>query len=195
MTYFRAGLAGSATNSHVFAAIEISLGSISLSTGTFTDGSVMPTRTIAGGSSAQLTTSMPVMYASAALTATTPTITTTYKNQAGTGSKSCALTLPTNPAINTAFMMSPHLASGDTGIQDVTNVTKSAGTVGTLTVVGLIPIGFGGFASSNGPFTADVLALAAPMYPINAGDVISFWQTSVSTTALPTVMFQLQLET
>lgn len=176
-------------------ALETLMGSIALSTGTFTDNNAMPTRTIGGGSSAQLATTMPMLYVSTALTATTPTITTTYVNQAGTGSKSCALTLPTSPVINTGFAMAPHLASGDTGMQDITNITKSAGTAGTLQVLGLLPLSFAGITPvSTAATPLDVLAQPQEMYPIVAGDTISFWYAPGTTGVNFMVAFQLQAE-
>lgn len=58
------------------------LGSIDLSSGTFTDGATMPTRTQMGTASFQ--TNGPLLIeATTAITGTSPTITVTYTNQAG----------------------------------------------------------------------------------------------------------------
>ena len=150
-------------NCVVFACLEYNLGSINLATGTFTDGVAMPTKLVAG-SNIQTASFMPVMVVNTTLTATTPVITATYKNEGGTGGRSAALTLPTNAAVNSAFFMTPHLQTGDFAIQDVTNITKSAGTVGIINVYGLLPLAFTPFGNTQSVNTGfDPATL--PLYP------------------------------
>jgi len=159
-----------------------------MSTNTFAAGtdSIMGARTtrINGTTySARQTASMiPMLVASSTLTATTPVITITYQNQAGTGSRTCSMTLPTNAVINSAFCMTPHLNSGDTGLEDVTNMSRSAGTLGELRVKGCIPIAFScqGVGTSMSSFTE----MHKPKAPFLAesGDKLAFYFLGGATT-------------
>lgn len=169
-------------NCTMMACLEYNLGSINLATGTFTDGSTMPTKLVAG-SSVQTASFIPVMVVNATLTATTPTITVTYKNQAGTNSRSAALVLPTNTAINSAFNIAPHLQGTDTGIQDVTNITKSAGTSGTITVYGLLPLAIATFGNAQS-IISNFDPMTVPLYPYRceASENIAFYSMGVTTT-------------
>lgn len=156
--------------------IEIDMGSLAVSTNVFTDGSTMGTRTVAG-SSVTMASVVPMLVVTSQLTAATPVITTTYTNQAGVGSKSSALTLPSNSVANSAFMMSPHLASGDTGIRDVTNMSKSAGTVGVLHVYGLLPLQIISQNNSTAHLVAGFDPLTIPLYPysVQSTDTLAFY--------------------
>lgn len=193
MTYFR-GYGEAYGPGVLMAALETTLGTLTISGNSFADGALMPTRIIGGGSSAQLSTLMPMMWVSTALTATTPVVTTTYKNQAGVAGQSCALTLPTNALINSAFAMAPHLASGDTGMQDISACSTSAGSAGVLKVVGLLPLGIAMNATSTMGGDFDFMANPFEMYPLVAGDVISFWAQSNLASIATTIAFQLQKE-
>jgi hypothetical protein len=102
-------------------------------------------------------------------------MTFTYTNQAGTGSKTCSMTLPTNPTLNTGYLMTPHLANGDTGIRSVSAATKSAGSAGVINVKGLLPIGFAQSNQTGTCHSLDPLALPWPMIPLAASDVIAFY--------------------
>lgn len=119
--------------------IEYELGSLTVSGNTFTDGVTMPTKTVRGAS---ITTAASLVFAVAtvAVTATTPTLTITYTDQDGNTNQTATLTLPTSPAINTGFYVTPHLASGDTGIRDVTNISISTGSAGTIKIYGVFPL-------------------------------------------------------
>lgn len=156
--------------------IEVEMGSLAVSSNTFTAGSAMPTKTIEGSS---ITTAAEWMFlvATVALTATTPVITITYVNQDGTGSRTATLTLPTSPAINTAFLVHPHLQSGDTGIRSVTNMSKSAGTAGTLKLYGLLPLGtsVGGGNKAAKTFQQE-FSKPTVNYPVAAAEKIGFYR-------------------
>jgi hypothetical protein len=174
----------------VILGVEYSLGDLAMSTNTFTDGVVMPSKTIRG-TSVQTATIFPLLMAATALTATTPVITITYKNQAGAGSKTATLTLPTNAALDSCFSIAPHLAAGDTGIQDITGLSKSAGTAGTLRVLGVLilavlPVGLSGPAMMPSP-----LAAPFPNYPIEAGATIAMYRvgSKVASTAIAALGF------
>jgi len=117
--------------------------------------------------------------------ATTPVLTITYKNQAGTGSKTATLTLPSNPVVNSAFIINPHLASGDSGVQDITNLSISTGTGGVIKIYGALILGktydqSNGGGAGNG---IDPLVSNEEMWLCETNDVIGFYtlgtQTSV----------------
>lgn len=152
-----------ASNSGMFFGLEYELGSLAVSTNTFTDGVAMPIKTVRGAS---ITTAASLVFAVATVAvtgATTPTLTITYTDQDGNTSNTATLTLPSNPSINTGFYVTPHLASGDTGIRDVTNISISTGTAGTIKVYGLLPLMISNNPSS--PFATVLNCMNAPLVP------------------------------
>lgn len=156
--------------------LEYDLGTLTVSGNSFADGSAMPTKTVRG-ESLQTASQCAFLVATAALTATTPAITITYVNQAGTGSRTATLTLPTNAAINTTFYINPHLQSGDTGIRDVTNISTSAGSAGTLKVFGVLTQGVALNCNSNAGLHSciDPLQVPWPNYLMQSGEGIAFY--------------------
>lgn len=151
--------------------IDYLLGSINMNTGTFTDGVAMPVKSIFG-SNLQTATDLAYIVATATHTATTPVVTVTYTDQDGNAGNSAALTLPTNAAVGSAFLINPHLASGDSGIRDVTNITKSAGTAGTCEVRGLLLLDSLDESLVALPETAGKPYMP---YPIAAGETLGFY--------------------
>jgi len=178
----------------MIACIDIDLGLLVVSGNAFTDGSAMPSRTIPGGASAQLASIIPVVQVSAAMTATAPVLTTTYVNQAGTGSRTCTMTLPNNCALDSCFLMAPHLQSGDMGIQDVTNISISTGSAGSLHVRGLLPVGIMGNPGAA-PVPYSFIANPVIPFPIQAGDVIGFYKTNQTGASAGIASFSLVAET
>jgi hypothetical protein len=180
-TYFRmssANGAGGVGSDSLFTAIEFTLGTLTVSGNSFAAGVTMPVRSANGMTALQTASVIPVVVVTTALTgATTPALTITYTNQAAAGSKTASLTLPSNPAINTAFYIHPHLASGDTGIQAVTNMSISTGTAGVLKVMGLLPLGFATSEDSGNMATAESLSYAKLVWQVQGSDVIAFYQT------------------
>lgn len=173
----------------VVAALEYDLGVLTVSSNTFAAGSdsSMPTKDtrISGTdyTSQQTASMIPMLVASSTLTATTPAITITYNNEDGTGSRTCSMTLPTNATINSAFDMTPHLNSGDTGLQDVSNMSKSAGTAGELRVKGLIPVVSSVTSIAQGTTTnaRTIMKPAAPIIAVS-GDKLAFYHFGSTTT-------------
>lgn len=170
---------------------EVTMGTLTVSGNSFASGSAMPTRTIQGGSSTALSSTYPAIVITATLTATTPVITVTYTNQAGTGSRTATITLPSNSIINSVFLIEPHLQSGDTGIKSVQNISTSAGSAGTLAVVGLLPLTAHPGNTNAAPQFNGPLQNAVPMYPLQASDVIGFYRgiNATSNTAQMNVAF------
>lgn len=155
-------------------ALEYNLGNINMSSGTFTAGVSMPTKTIEG-SSIQTASMLTCATVTSAVTATTPGLTITYTDQDGNTGQTCSMTLPSSPVLNTAYLMTPHLANGDTGVQAVTNCTKSAGSAGTITFYGLLPLAVGVSSQSMLSGASNPLNTPLPNFPIEAADVLSWW--------------------
>ena len=152
---------------------EKDLGNLAVSGNVFSGGASMPTKTVLGES---LTTAawMPLVVITAALTAITPVLTITYTDQDGNASQTCTMTLPTSPAINSTFLMIPHLANGDTAIRSVSNISISTGSAGTLKVFGCMPLSFTNFQTVN----CSLSPLLTPLPPIllEASDAIGFYR-------------------
>lgn len=142
--------------------LDYELGSLAVSGNTFTDGVAMPTKTVRGAS---ITTAASIVFAVAtvAVTATTPVLTITYTDQDGNTGQTATLTLPTSPVINTAFYVTPHLASGDTGIRDITNISISTGTAGTIKVFGVLPLMI--TQNNIAPLASGINFMSAPLVP------------------------------
>lgn len=157
------------------AALEYDLGSLTVSGDVFTSGVSMPTKTL-NGVSVTTAASMIYLVCTASFTATTPVITITYTNQAGTGSRTATLTLPSGLTINTALAVAPHLQAGDTGIRSVQDISISTGSAGTATLYGLLPLAYNmgvaaGICNGVTPMNAPV-----QMWPCAGGENIGFYR-------------------
>lgn len=157
--------------------LEYELGSLAVSGNAFTDGVTMPTKTVRGAS---ITTAASLVFAVAtvAVTATTPTLTITYTDQDGNTGQTATLTLPTSPVANTGFYVTPHLASGDTGIRDVTNISISTGTAGTIKIYGVLPLMISAQASANVGIANVLTPFNSTMVPylIEPNEYIGFYR-------------------
>ena len=160
------------------AALEYTLGTLTVSGNVFADGVAMPSKTIKA-TSVQTVAQIPAVYVSATMTATTPVLTITYKNQAGTGSRTCTMTLPSNAAANSVYLMAPHLQSGDTGVQDITNISISTGSAGTIKIVGLLVLGTSSGQTIIGAI--DPLTTSMPIWLVAASETIAFYHLGAAT--------------
>lgn len=164
--------------SGLLAALEFNLGTLTVSGNSFSDGTALGSRLIEGAST-QLASFLPVLHIDTALTATTPVVTTTYTDQAGNTGQSCALTLPTNAGVQGCYVMQPHLATGDTGIRDVTNMSISTGSAGVISCRGLFPLAIGYEGNSGGTTSfaefLEPLLNPFPLFPLHTSDVLSFF--------------------
>lgn len=159
----------------------VNLGNIALASGTFTAGSSMPTKTIAGVSTVM---SAPLIFAvvSTVLVATNPVITITYTDQDGNTGNSAAITVPTNSAIQSAFQFQPHLASGDSGVRAITACTKSAGTSGVIQFYGVIPLSRSVQHTTGGVFNWEpCLGISKAQIPLLGGDRLGFFSFGTAT--------------
>lgn len=154
------------------AAIEYSLGTLTVSGNSFAAGVSMPTKTVRGTSIQTASTILAVVI-TATLTAANPVLTITYADQDGNTGATATLTLPTNSTINTVFYVNPHLANGDTGAQSVSNISISAGSAGTLKVYGLLPLAIA--PQANTQVCIDSLTIPLIPWILVAGDVIAFY--------------------
>lgn len=173
----------------IVAALEYDLGVLTVSTNTFAAGTDSSTPTIdtringTDYASTQTASMIPMLFVSSTLTATTPTITITYNNEDGTGSRTATVVLPTNATINSCFEFGHLLNTPDTGMQDVTNMSKSAGTAGELRVKGIIPVANSkvSLASTTPTSMSSLLKPAAPIVA-PSGAKIAFYSFGSSTT-------------
>lgn len=154
--------------------LEYTLGTLTVSGNAFSAGVSMPTKTVQG-TSVTTATACPMLYISTTLVATTPVITITYTNQAGTTGKTCSVTLPTNALTGSAFLLGPHLAAGDTGIRAVTGISTSAGTGGVMAVVGVLPLGWSPASSATLHVQTSFLGFPAPMFLAEPNEAVAFY--------------------
>ena len=150
---------------------EFLLGTLTVSGNSFASGSAMPTRTVSG-TSLQLAASLVVLVVTTTLTATTPTVTITYTDQSGNTGKTASMVLPTNSSATTSFIVTPHLASGTSGVRAVTAMSISTGSAGVLKAYGLMAIG-NAFQASGSFGDAPINTLSAPTVPLQAADAIA----------------------
>jgi len=159
---------------------ETLLGTLTVSGNSFAAGSTMPTKTIEG-SSIQTSSMFTVIVATTALTATTPVLTVTYTDQDGNTGQTATMTLPSSPTLNTGFFLTPHLASGDTGVRAITNMSISTGSAGVLKAYGVIPQHATACGLTESATSLDFLQAPFPLVPFSAGDSLSFYVCSVLT--------------
>jgi hypothetical protein len=161
-------------NRPVLLAELVNLGSIDISgaSGTFTDGSVMPTETELGASVVKFG---PVLVeVTAALNATPGSLTVTYTNQDGTTLHSSgALVLGASCGVGQANFLT--LAAGDYGVRDITAAARSGGTTpaGTLKFWGVIPIVQTGIPTGGAAVSENLLLDSCNPRRIGAGKLIA----------------------
>ena len=157
------------------AALEYVLGTFVMNTSTFTAGVTVPTKIIRGLS---LTGAgiLPMLAYTVAGTGTAATFTITYTNQAGTANHSMTISPPTPPIINSAFCLRPHLATGDTAMRAVTDISKTGGTNGTIIVTALLVLQTCIIAPGGASYSGlDLLPVPNIPWIGEAGDVIAFY--------------------
>lgn len=165
------------------ACLEYTLGTLTVSTNAYSHGSSMPTKLDPGdpgGSSITTAATLIMAVVDTAVTATTPVLTFNYTNQDGTTGRSGSITLPTNPAVQTAFLCSPHLQSGDYGIRALSSsgpngLSINTGSAGVIKLYGLLPLSVGSANAGSGG-GIDPLLVSGCLWLVEAGDTISFWR-------------------
>lgn len=152
---------------------ETLLGTLTVSGNVFADGSAMPSKTVRG-SLVQTASQLAILVVDTNMTATTPVVTITYTDQGGNTNQTATLTLPSTAKAQSTFLINSHLASGDTGIQDITNISISTGSAGVIKIYGCLILG----VSVQGTTPQQSLEpFSAPMvqWVNQANDTIAFY--------------------
>jgi len=171
---------GNTALSALFAKV-VNLGSIDISgaSGTFTDGSSMPTITECGVS--RVTSGIVIAEVTTALNATPGSLQIDYVDQDGNAHETnTAQALTASAPVGDCGIIT--LNTGDKGVQDIVAATRSAGTTptGVIKFWGIIPlaIGYVPTASSGVGTMENLLTGAFNPYRLGAGDVIKSFQFS-----------------
>ena len=179
VTEVATGISGTAVGS-VLVAKLVNFGNLDISgaSGTWTDGSQMPTVTELGASVQVASSIMGVVTTS--LNATPGTFTVTYVDQNGNAAEACAAITPTASTLAGSGGII-RLNSGDWGARDITTAARQAGTTptGVITFYGLIPICMIPCHNTTaGVITKqNVLSGLMNAYRFGAGDTIGFFAT------------------
>lgn len=167
----------STANVGMLVAKIVNLGSFDISntnTGTFTDGSAMPTQTVFNTASTSLCSAV-LTEITTATTGTQTNVTVTYKNHAGTGGQTTIIT-PVTAAVTRSVSYMP-LAVGDWGVQDITAVTRvsSAGPTGVIAFYGIIPLSFMPTFTTSAPMVDNLITSGVNLHRLGAGDTIGIF--------------------
>lgn len=182
LTYAR--MAGVSLGVSMMVGIEYLMGTLTVNGNSYVDGVAMPTKTIKG-TSVQTASGYLLAVVTTTLVATTPVLTINYTNQSGTTGHSCTLTLPTNSAVSTAFLINPHLQSGDSGAQNLSasgpnGLSISTGTGGVIKVYGVLPLSECAVGSAATPITPDPLSVSQENYLWESGEALGFYRFGAS---------------
>ncbi len=163
----------------VVVGLEYKLGSLDVATNTFSSAgsTTMPTKTIKG-TSIQTATLLPIVYVAAStFNSLGSTLSITYTDQDGNTGQTASVGMPANPVQYSGFLFAQNLASGDTGVRAVTNMSMT-GTLGTLEVWGMLPLALHAVSGATpiGRFgQLQPLAQTLPDFLIEPGDKINVW--------------------
>jgi hypothetical protein len=156
------------------AGLEYLLGTLTVSGNSFSAGVTMPTKTVRG-EAVQTNANICIMHVLTALTATTPVVTLTYTNQAGVGSRTATLTLPSNAGASSCFLVHPHFQADDLSIYALTGASISTGSAGVLEIFGILPLSKGVTVGVNG-YNTDFLSSSEVPYLGVSGENIGFYR-------------------
>jgi hypothetical protein len=160
----------------------ISLGSIDISgaSGTFTDGSAMPTITELGTS--RTTCSGVIAEVTTALNATPGSLSITYVDQDGNSAEATtAQALTASAVVGTCGYVI--LNAGDNGVQDITTAVRSVGTTptGVINFWGVVPITMVSVCNVDIPEKINLITQHFNPIRLGAGDVIRVFPMIAST--------------
>lgn len=162
----------------------IDMGSFDISgSGTFTDGSAMPTVTELGVSRAIPTALIAEVTTAISFSVTTPSISVTYTDQDGNSSTSPNLTIPNACPVGQVGFGT--LATGDFGLTDITNCTRVGSPttpVGVIKFWGMIPLAImSNLNSVNSTLCSESLITGGSMsvQRYGAGDVLGIFHFGV----------------
>lgn len=169
-------------NAFIATVLEYSLGVLTLNGNVFSGSATMPTKTVLG-TSLQTASMMAFLAVTTTGTATTPIITITYTDQDGNTNQTATMTLPTTPLANSAFLINPHLANGDSGIRSITGMSSSVTTGAlVLNVYGCLIIGESNSGGTGVPHGSVEPAISPtkPMFNCAANDIVNFYAMATS---------------
>lgn len=156
--------------------IEYLLGTVTANggTGTFADGVAMPNRKVNGSSIQSASQMLFAVVTTVMVGAGNYTLTITYTDQGGNGGATSTLTIPNVSAVNSAFLINPHLASGDSGVQDITGITLT-GTTGVIKIYGLLVLGNSIFGTQTTSLPNPIQSITVPeiMWNITTGETLN----------------------
>ena len=160
----------------------VNLGSLDISgaSGTFTDGSAMPTVTEANNSN--VTFSSVIAEVTTALNATPGSSTITYVDQDGNSAETSPSTaLTASAALKTCGPVP--LNTADIGVRDITAAARSAGTTptGVIKYWGVVPLGFFAVHDIGTAVQINFLTTNTPPPLLTAGDELYFITLSGTT--------------
>jgi hypothetical protein len=181
-----ASIAAVTINTTVVVGIIYTLGTLTVSGNSYSDGVAAPTKTIKGTA---VTAAFSHVYAAVTTSlggATTPTLTFNYTNQSGTTGRSGTITTGTNPVVGTTWDLMPHLQSGDTAIQNFSasgpnGLSISTGTSGVITVYGVLPVAIGVCGPTYSPSTPAPMTICTPQYVIESGESLGVFRWGSNT--------------
>ena len=145
-----------------------------------TPGVTMPTKNIrvdGADNSVQTASLFPLLAISTNLTgATNPVYTITYTDQDGNSGANCTMTLPSSPAASSTYQMAPHLASGDTGIRAISDMTSSVnGTAGVFKLIGVLPLAIMPVNGVNVVGDSGHFMHNFPIFPVEVNESINMY--------------------
>jgi hypothetical protein len=147
----------------------VDLGSLNISTNTFTDGSAMPTVDELGTN--RVMAGAVIMEVTVALNATPGSITITYTDQDGNASQtSTSQALAASAAIGSIGNL--QLATGDYAVRDISAAARTGGTTptGTIKFWGIIPVGMVYSAGAGAGETVDLVTNSFALVPLGTSD-------------------------
>lgn len=160
--------------------IEYLLGTLTVSGNSYSHGVSMPTKTIRGTSTVTAASEI-FAVVTTTMSATAPVLTFNYTDQDGNTGASGSITMPNNAASGSAYRLSPHLASGDTGIRALSasgpnGLSISTGTSGVVRIYGVLPLWVGTQNVASSVATNDPLAVSEVPYLIESGENIAVYR-------------------
>jgi hypothetical protein len=137
----------------------------------------MPTKTVEGVS-LQTNALDPLVYIPTTLTGGgTPILTVTYTDQDGNTGQTATITLPSNAAVGTVCRLAAYLASGDSGVRAVTNMSLTASTGGVVKIIGYLPLQVGTEGTSVHRSSPQPIYDVQPIFPVDGGETIGFYRS------------------
>lgn len=176
---FVSSIAANGSNLSILVGKMIDMGSLDISTNVFTTGSAYPSRRELGTNSVQ-TSGLLYVHPTVTLGGTVGTLNINYTDQGGnSGTVAYAMSSGGNLG---AFIQ---LASGDSGVQSITNTTNRSGgaaPTGTVKFYGIMPIAISVAAPTSSMIGFNNLTTNFCFPELGAGDVIGLIDISTGTT-------------